>query len=168
MQGSPFTHIIDIRAGSELNLLLGRTLNDLGDFERATAFLESAVQALPDDPDASNSLGVAYQSVGDSQEAIRAFEHAAALSPEDPTILVNLGRAYFDSDRLDYAREVLLRAIERAPELFEAHASLAMLHFRAGERDDALAHARVALAERPDDEAMCELVALLVTETGEP
>jgi len=156
------------RDDGELNLLLGRTLNDLGDFERATAFLENAVRALPDDPDASNSLGVAYQSVGDSQEAVRAFEHAAALSPEDPTILVNLGRAYFDTDRLDFAREVLSRAIERAPALFEAHASLAMLHFRSGERDDALEHARVALAERPDDETMRELVALLVTEGGEP
>jgi len=31
------------REDGELNLLLGRTLNDLDDFERAAAFLEKAV-----------------------------------------------------------------------------------------------------------------------------
>ena len=156
------------RDDGELNLLLGRTLNDTGEFDRATAFLERAVRALPEDADASNSLGVAYQSMGASQEALRAFERAAALSPEDPTILVNLGRAYFDTDRLESARDMLTRALERAPALFEAHASLAMLHFRNGDRDDALEHARVALAERPEDETMRELVALLVSDPGEP
>ncbi|MBN2361226.1 MAG: hypothetical protein JXR83_17355, partial [Deltaproteobacteria bacterium] len=65
---------------------------------------------------------------------------------------------------LEYAREVLHRALERAPTLYEAHASLAMLHYRTGESADALAHARVALAARPDDEVMRELVALLMDE----
>lgn len=150
----------------ELNLLVGRALNDLHEFERATSFLEKAVHALPDDADASNSLGVAYQCAGANQDAVRAFERAAALSPEDPTILVNLGRAYFDTDRLELAREVFNRALERSPSLYEAHASLAMLHYRTGEAADALAHARVALAERPDDEVMRELVALLVDDDG--
>jgi len=119
------------------------------------------VRALPEDADASNSLGVAYQSTGSNQDAVRAFERAAALSPDDPTILVNLGRAYVDTDRLDLAREILLRALERSPSLFEARASLAMLSLRAGEREDALQHARLALSSRPDDEAMRELDALL-------
>ncbi|MFH1810335.1 MAG: tetratricopeptide repeat protein [Pseudomonadota bacterium] len=149
------------REDGELNLLLGRTLNDLGRFDRATGFLERAVRALPEDADASNSLGVAYQCSGASQAAVRAFEHAAALSPDDPTILVNLGRAYVDTDRLDLAREILLRALERAPSLFEARASLAMVSLRTGEREDALEHARLALSSNPEDEAMRELVALL-------
>lgn len=146
----------------ELNLLVGRAFNDLHEFDRATSFLEKAVHALPDDADANNSLGVAYQCAGANQQAVRAFERAAALSPEDPTILVNLGRAYVDTERLEYAREVFNRALERAPSLYEAHASLAMLHYKTGEAADALAHARVALAERPDDEIMRELVALLI------
>jgi tetratricopeptide (TPR) repeat protein len=145
----------------EINLALGRTLSASGEHRRAVGILERAAGALPEHADVQNALGVALYKSGAAADARQAFQRAVKLSPDEVGFLVNLGRTCCDVRLFGEARTVLERALRLEPASAEAHASMAVLCHRTGERQRALQHARAALAEEPDDDTVRELLRMI-------
>lgn len=148
-------------ADGEMNLALGRTLCSLDEHQRAVSFLEKAAGALPEHAEAVNALGVALYRSGKPANARTAFQRAVKLSPDEVGFLVNLGRTCCDERLYGEARAALEHALRVEPTSAEAHASMAVLCHRTGDRSRALHHAREALAEQPDDETVHELLRML-------
>jgi Flp pilus assembly protein TadD len=158
-----------VRARSEdgeLNLALGRTLSAVGEHTRAVGVLERAAGALPEHADVQNALGVALYKLGAAGDARLAFLRAVKLSPDEVGFLVNLGRTCCDVRLFGEAQSALERALRLEPASAEAHASMAVLCHRTGERARALQHARAALAEEPDDDTVRELLRMIDDDGG--
>lgn len=150
----------------EMNLALGRTLTALGEHSRAVAFLRRAAQALPEHAEAANALGVALQRMGASADAHAEFRRAVRLAPDEVGFLVNLGRTCCEQRLYSEARTALEHALRIEPSSGDAHAAMAVLCHRTGERQRALHHAREALSEQPNDETVRELMSLLEEDEG--
>jgi hypothetical protein len=151
----------------DLHLALGRCLSGLANFERAVQVLGRAAALSPDEGEVQNALGVALYKTGENTAARAAFLKAVHLSPDEVPFLVNLGRTCTDEELFTEARAVLEHALRMEPSSAEAHASMAVLCHRTGERKRALHHARVALAEQPDDDTVQELLRM-IDEDAEP
>ncbi len=152
-------------ADGDINHALGRALIEVGRFEEATAFLERAIQILPEDPDIANGLGIAYLECGQKENATQVLERAVNLSPDDAQFLSNLGRCYFSGKRFQEAESVLQKALEYSPNFSEAHATLAQIRWRLGDLQTARKHARKAFAANPGSQYMQDLLwALTVDE----
>ena len=54
------------------------------DWKKAAAAYRQALQELPDQPKALNSLGLALFQLGYFDEALRTYQHIAQFSPGDP------------------------------------------------------------------------------------
>lgn len=67
-----------------------------------------------------NNLGVACRLSGDTDAAEHALATASSLAPDDADVLYNLGLVYIQQRRWPMAREILLDAVDRAPNFFEA------------------------------------------------
>jgi Tfp pilus assembly protein PilF len=145
----------------DLHLALGRCLSSLGRFERAVRVLRRAANLNPDEAEVHNAFGVALYKTGANTEARAAFLKAVHLSPDEVGFLVNLGRTCTDEELFTEARAVLEHALRMEPSSAEAHASMAVLCHRTGERKRALHHARAALAEQPDDDTVQELLRMI-------
>jgi len=145
----------------ELNLALGRALSSMGEHGRAVSVLERAAGAMPEHAEVQNALGVAHYRTGAAAPARRAFQKAVKLAPDEVSFLVNLGRTCCDERLFTEARTALEHALRVEPLSAEAHASMAVLLHRTGEKQQAMHHARTALAEQPDDETVRELLQLM-------
>ncbi len=145
----------------DLHLALGRCLSGMGRFERAVQVLGRAATLSPDEAEVQNALGLALYKTGANTEARAAFLKAVHLSPDEVGFLVNLGRTCTDEELFTEARAVLEHALRMEPSSAEAHASMAVLCHRTGERKRALHHARAALAEQPDDDTVQELLRMI-------
>ncbi|MBI1947094.1 MAG: tetratricopeptide repeat protein [Deltaproteobacteria bacterium] len=156
------------QADGEMNLALGRTLTAVGDHARAIVFLQRAAQALPEHADAANALGVALQKSGASADAHAQFRRAVKLAPDEVGFLVNLGRTCCEQRLYGEARSALEHALRLEPTSGDAHAAMAVLCHRTGERQRALHHAREALSEQPNDETISELMTLLEEDERKP
>lgn len=146
---------------ADAHLALGRTLSTLGQFERAVRVLGRAASTAPEDGEIHNALGLALYKTGANTDARAAFLKAVHLEPDEVGFLVNLGRTCTDEELFTEARAVLEHALRMEPSSAEAHASMAVLCHRVGERKRALHHARAALAEQPDDETVQELLRMI-------
>jgi len=145
----------------EVNLALGRTLSAIGNHERAVSVLNRAAVYLPEHAELQNALGVALYKTGASTHARAAFLRAVHLSPDEVGFLVNLGRTCCDEEMFTEAKAVLEHALRMEPSSAEAHASMAVLCHRTGNRPRALHHARAALAEQPDEDTVQELLRMI-------
>ena len=145
----------------EMNLALGRTMSSLGEHARAVAFLQKAARVLPEHAEAINALGVALYRSGNAGTARDAFKRAVRLAPDEVGFLVNLGRTCCDEHLYAEARAALEHALRVEPTSAEAHASMAVLCHRTGDKPRAMHHAREALAEQPDDETVRELLRMI-------
>lgn len=149
------------RDDGDIALVLGQALCAAEQHERALPILQRSARLLPESAEAANALGLAAWSTGDTASAAEAFEKAVRLEPMEAAFLVNLGRSYVDSHLFSKARACLERALRLEPESAEAHASMALLCHRTGDVAGARRHARVALAEQPDDHTVRRLLEAL-------
>lgn len=105
----------------------GVALVRLGDYEAASAALQSATALDPSLWRAWNAYGVAADYLGLKDEAIAAFGKAAEINPSDGAALNNLGVCLLKIDRRPEAIAALKRAldIDGAREAAEANLRLA-------------------------------------------
>jgi tetratricopeptide (TPR) repeat protein len=145
----------------EMNLALGRALCMLEQESRAVVFLERAAEALEEHAEAHNALGSALHKLGEVTRARECFQRAVRLAPDEVIYLVNLGRACSELKHFGEARTALEHALRIEPSAADAHAALAVVCHRTGQRQQALHHAKQALADRPDDDTVKELLQLI-------
>lgn len=77
------------------------------------------------------------------------FSNGPAEKPTD--IYLQLGIRYMDLDKLELAKENLLKALDKEPNNARAHSALAFLYEKINHFDEARQHYETALALSPDD-----------------
>lgn len=95
--------------------------------------------------------GSALLENGHAHQAVVPLERARDLEPHKGSIREALGRAYYRSGRFESARAEFDRAVAIDPANDYAHFGLALCCERTGDLPEARAHAKLALAMRPDD-----------------
>ncbi len=139
---------------------------------KAAAAYRKALQEMPDNPKALNSLGLALYQQANFEEALHIYKRAAQVSPDDPLPMEKLAQLLERTGRLKEA----IAAAARAAELFlnqrdvdkamENWVRVTML-----DPDNVMAHSRLALAHERlghKSQAVTEFIAVasLVQRTG--
>jgi len=117
---------------------LGSLLFLLGDLDRASQELRSAIRLNPESPAPHNNLGMVLQSQGNFADAIEAFSTAVRLNPDNAVAKSNLGFALFEQGELEFAIEQWKIALSQDPSIAGAWAGLGLGFFSAGSVDKGL------------------------------
>lgn len=84
-------------------ILLGRSLTENSQREKAREVLLRAVALAPNSTSAHLSLGVVEVLLGHSETGITEFRRALAISPDNQAALYNLGKVLFDEEKYEPA-----------------------------------------------------------------
>ncbi len=82
----------------------GSAYGDLGEYRRAIADYDAALQIDPDDADAYNNRGNVYSNLGEHRRAIEDYDQAVRRQPGSIFAFNNRGNAYGDLG--DYRRAI--------------------------------------------------------------
>jgi Flp pilus assembly protein TadD len=96
--------------------------------QSAQQYLEKAVSARPDYPDALNNLGVLFVREQRYPEAEQRFKTCIQVAPNFDQAYMNLARLYVILNDKEKAREVLLALLRQQPQHKMAQQALEMLH----------------------------------------
>jgi type IV pilus assembly protein PilF len=88
-------------AAAKLNIQLGTTYLQQGNFVLAREKLERSLKQNPKDPDVHTSLGLLYDRTGDDKLADRHFREALRLAPEKPDLINNYAIYLCKNGRVD-------------------------------------------------------------------
>ncbi len=96
--------------------LRARLLVDHGQLDKGIAAWTKAMQkGLADDPEANNSMGLAWLQRGMIELAVQSFNKAAQADPDNPIYPANLATAYAAADKRNDAMKHLFGALAKAP-----------------------------------------------------
>lgn len=116
-----------------IQLLLGLAQQATGRYGQAATTFHHLAQRRPDASAYWNNLGVACRLSGDLSGAEQALAKAISLAPDDADVRYNLGLLYIQQRRWPLAREALLDAVDRAPQVIEARLQAAYACYVCGD-----------------------------------
>ncbi|HET9817865.1 MAG TPA: sulfotransferase [Rhodanobacteraceae bacterium] len=125
----------DAADGEQVLALLGMAQQQTGRHAQAVDTFERLSRLRPEVSAYWNNLGVACRHAGDPMVAERALLTAKSLAPRDAEVHFNLGLLYIGQRRWSQAREVLLDAVQLAPQHFEARLQAAHACHVCGDSD---------------------------------
>ena len=134
----------------ELNYSRGAAEFGRGRYEPAEAFFRSALQAKPDDPEASAYLGQTLLRRKQYGEAETVFRRMLAVDPSSGPAWLGLGILQYHQKRYQEAKESLLAAEKASPEDPLVHYYLGLAHHELGEFEAAPSRFRRAMTLSPD------------------
>ena len=148
-------------AEAEPLLLASELYVQLKDFPAAERSVNEALRIQPDNEGAAFQQAYLYELRGDRAQAMKLMEKFIARYPDNAMALNYVGYNLADGNRdLDRAYKLIQRAVELEPDADFILDSLAWVHFRRGELDEAWEQIQKALnisGERgPRDPAMLE------------
>lgn len=128
------------------------------DWKKAAAEYRKALQEIPDQPKALNSLGLALYQLGEFEEALRIYQQVSLVSPDDPVTWEKIAQLSERVGDLNTAVEAAMKAAETFflqrdvqkaienwsrvttlnPEHVLAHSRLAVVHERLGQKQPAV------------------------------
>jgi tetratricopeptide (TPR) repeat protein len=143
---------------AEVCLYLAKTLNALGDSERAIEVIQSLEENILESPELLSEVGLAFQAIGNPEGALICFKDAYDLDPDFSGLRMNLGKLYLDQGKHVKAVIVLKEALEHLDKTTRfAHQEEAQILFTlgmtlagAGELEDGMQHIFDALQRVPD------------------
>jgi len=103
-------------------------------------------------------LAEEFRRAGELQQAVDVCRAGLAIHPAYLSARVTLGRALIELNQLQDAEAELALVLKSAPDNLAAIRGLAEVHHRRGERPEALAQYRLALALAPNDPDLQETV----------
>ncbi len=109
------------------------------DFDKAVELSRSALQVSPDDAQLWTLQGIALSAKGDARNALSAFNHALKLSPDYVAALEGAAQLLYEAGSRD-AVPLLNRLLRLRPGDPTSHAMLAVLEYREGNCETAVAH----------------------------
>lgn len=111
-----------------------------GDLEQSEKAFVRSVKLVPESAEVNNNYGLMLMAQGRNQEAIERFRAARKdlIYRKPALVLNNLGHALYLEGQYDEALAVLGQAIERSPELCNAHFHRALVYEAMGRLDGAL------------------------------
>ena len=119
-------------------------------FEEAEAAWNAAIEIVPEDWRAHNSLGVVLIETGKAEAATFHYREAIRLNPRCPEAHNNLGQALAEQGEFDKAIAQFEKAVELKPDYTVAHANLGLLHARMKHPEKAIAHLKRVVEATPD------------------
>jgi len=131
----------------------------------AAALAGKLSEQFPEHPFGWNALGATLRDLGRAAEAAEALRHAARLAG-DAGSYNNLGLALQEAGELQQAEASFLAALERRPDLVEAHANLGRLYQATGQFAQAEASLCRALQIRPELAEAHNTLAVVLQESG--
>lgn len=114
-----------------------------GRLDEALSLARQAVEREPREARFHGLLGAVKLARGNTQDALADLQHALERDPTYYDYYLNRGLARFELDDTNGARADLARSVELLPTA-TAHEHLGDLALQAGNREDAIAHYRVA------------------------
>ena len=93
------------KVAAAINMNLGMTLTDLGDYPGSIAALKKATDLQRDWIPAINELGIAYRKNGDLENAVKQFKRAIELDDKFAVAYYNLAEAEFRRNNLKEAKK---------------------------------------------------------------
>ena len=92
---------------------------------------------------------------GDIEAAIEGYQTALELKPNQPQVWVALGRLYIQTGQNEEAIQALSEYVELRPnanDVWDIHRMMAIAHFQAGEIEQAMVEAQLALQIAPEEQ----------------
>jgi tetratricopeptide (TPR) repeat protein len=142
------------------------------EWSKAAIAYRQALQEIPDQPKALNSLGLALYQVGSYEEALQIYKRVAQVTPTDPVPMEKLAQLL---ERTGHLKEAIAAAF-RAADLFLNQREIDKaienwVHVTTLDPEHVLAHSRLALAHEKlnhKTQAVTEYIAVasLVQRTG--
>jgi type IV pilus assembly protein PilF len=152
-------------AAAKLNIQLGTTYLQQGNFVLAREKLERSLKQNPKDPDVHTSLGLLYDRTGDAKLADKHFKEALRLAPDKPDLINNYAIYLCKNGRVDEGVEkfvtIAANKFYPTPEVALTNAGVCL---RTAKRlDDAEQKLIGAIRARPNySEATVQLASLAV------
>ena len=128
----------------------GRAYYNEGDYDRAIADFDQAIQLQPDDAAAYNNRGLAYAHKGDYDRAIADYDQAIQLQPDLAEAYSNRGNAYADKGDYDRAIADYDQAIQLQPDYTTAYNNRGITYADKGDTGRAIADFDQAIQLQPD------------------
>jgi len=125
-------------------------LEQMKDWQGLLDWCRKWTESEPEDADAWNSLGCAYDILKRYNDAIEAFRQALRINPKDVYAWNSLGNAYFGLDRYDDAIKAYRQALRINPEYAIAWNSLGFAYNSLKRYNDAIEALRQALRIDPE------------------
>lgn len=135
-------------------ILLGRTLNKLGQGGEAEHQLKLARGAGANDSQILAPLGEAYLAQGKSETLLRDFPAGNRLPSVEAEVRVLRGRALLGLNQTQNSEEEFLSALSIKPDFVKGLIGLASLRMAVGRVDDANELLDRAMAQEPDNESV--------------
>jgi tetratricopeptide (TPR) repeat protein len=143
----------------EATLSLAHLYDRQGKFAEATKLYQQATQRDPNRAAAFNDLGLCHFRQGQYGPALGALTRAVELQPTRKLYRNNLATLLVEMDRPEEA----LAHLKAVHPPAVAHYNLGYLHSQAGQREQAVAQFRLALAEDPEFAAAGQWMAALTS-----
>ncbi len=131
---------------------LGRVYTRIGDYQKAIATYEQAIQM--GDTSAQTALAVAdlYLTLKDYETAAAAYQRVLQMDPQNAQAHGNLGYVYAQLGRLDEAIQENLQVLQLTPDDYITHRNLVLLYRDSGRLDEAIRQAERMIEVTPENE----------------
>ncbi|MFC7736345.1 methyltransferase [Roseomonas sp. GCM10028921] len=129
----------------------GAARHGIGDVQGALALYRRALELVPDEPNATNLVGIAARQLGDIETALVLSARAVAMDPESPIFLAAHGATLAEAGHLDQAVTVLGKAVQKRPGDAVSRRNLGQALCALGRVGEAMPHLREAVALVPQD-----------------
>lgn len=142
---------------SDFVLLKAETLFEQGQEEQAAVRLEQARQRWPEDTDVLYRLGFLQEQMGQREEALRTMEDLIVVDPDHAEALNFIGYTLAEEGRdLERALVLIERSLELKPGSGHIVDSLAWVHYKMGNYEEAWKHIQSAVEIMSDDPTLWE------------
>lgn len=135
-----------------------------GKNNEAIAFLNSVVQASPDNVGAHLLLGQLLFTKGDLAAATRSFQTVISKSPKDPVGYANLANLHISGKKYAEAEQIIAQGLTAIPADFSLRVSQAGIYELSGKIDEAIKHYELLLKERPNADVLANNLASLLAD----
>lgn len=135
-----------------------------GKNNEAIAFLNSVVQASPDNVGARLLLGQLQSAKGDQAAATQTFQAAISQQPKDPAGYVNLANLHIRGKRFAEADKTVAQGLAAIPGDFSLRMTQAGIYELSGRFDDAIKLYEQLLKERPNADVLANNLSSLLSD----
>jgi len=123
---------------------------NMGEYDTALSYVESAIKLKPDDNEAWYVKGVSLDALGRHEEALKAYDKAIELNPDLAASWTNKGAALDALGRHEEALKAYDKAIELNPDLAASWTNKGVALAALGRYEDALKAYEKAIELNPD------------------
>ena len=139
-----------------------------GDVDAAFYHFTNSTRLRPDLGETHNNLGTVLAARGKIEEAIKEYYLATEATPHVPMLRINLANALASQGRFPEAVTQFLKILEQEPGNAPVMNNCGVVYFKAGDKENAIAMFRKALAINPDLKDSKDSLAVALGEAPDP